>query len=66
MTIDVSAKGIRFCSHREYALGEHLKIVFVDPASAPWHGTGEFLSQVVRVASAPGSAALDVGVCRVG
>lgn len=65
MTIDVSAKGIRFRSHREYALGEHLKIVFADPASAPWHGTGEFLSQVVRVASVPGSAALDVVVCRV-
>ena len=65
MTIDISAQGMRFRSHREYELGDHLKIVFQDGASAPWRGTGEFLSEVVRVASVPGSAALDVGVRRV-
>ena len=65
MTIDISAKGMRFRSHREYALGDHLKIAFADPPSAPWHGTGEFLSEVVRVAPVPGSAAVDVSVCRV-
>ena len=65
MTIDVSAKGLRFRSHREYALGDRLKIAFADPASAPWHGTAEFLSEVVRVTSLPGSVALDVCVCRV-
>jgi hypothetical protein len=65
MTIDISAKGMRFRSHREYELRDHLKIVFQDGASAPWRGTGEFLSEVVRVASVPGSAALDVSVCRV-
>jgi hypothetical protein len=65
MTIDISEKGMRFRSHREYELGDHLKIVFQDGASAPWRGTGEFLSEVVRVASVPGSAALDVGVRRV-
>ena len=65
MTIDVSAKGMRFRSQREYALGDHLKIAFTDPLSAPWHGTEEFLSEVVRVAPAPGSAAVDVSVCRV-
>jgi len=65
MTINVSAKGMRFRSHREYSLGDHLKIAFADPASAPWHGTGEFLSEVVRVAPVPGSAALDVSVRRM-
>jgi len=65
MTIDVSAKGMRFRSHREYALGDRLKIAFADPPFCPWHGTGEFLSDVVRVAPVPGSAAVDVSVCRV-
>jgi len=65
MTIDVSAKGMRLRSHREYTLGDRLKIAFADPPSAPWHGTGEFLSEVVRVAPVPGSAAVDVSVCRV-
>ena len=64
MAIDISAKGMRFRSYREYALGEHLKIAFQDPASAPWHGNREFLSEVVRVAPVPGSIALDVGVRR--
>jgi len=65
MTIDISAKGMRFRSHREYELEDHLKIAFTDATSAPWHGTGEFLCKVVRVAPVPGSAALDVSVCRV-
>jgi hypothetical protein len=65
MTIDVSAKGMRFRSQREYALGEHLKIAFEDPASAPWHGANEFASEVVRVASVPGRATLDVSVRRM-
>jgi hypothetical protein len=65
MTIDISAKGMRFRSQREYAPGDHLKIAFADPASAPWHGTGEFLSEVVRVTPLAGSVALDVSVCRV-
>jgi PilZ domain len=65
MTIDISAKGMRFRSHREYELGDHLKIAFQDSVSAPWHGIGEFRSKVIRVASVPGSIALDVSVCRV-
>ena len=64
MAVDVSAKGMRFRSHREYALGDHLKISFQNAASAPWHGAGEFLSKVVRVAPVPGSIALDISVCR--
>jgi PilZ domain len=66
MTVDVSRKGMRFRSQREYALGEHLKIAFEDPASAPWHGASEFASEVVRVASVPGRATLDVSVRRMG
>jgi hypothetical protein len=65
MTIDISAKGMRFRSHREYELGDHLKIAFEDQASAPWHGAGEFLSTVVRVSTVTVSAALEVSVCRV-
>jgi hypothetical protein len=64
MAIDVSAKGMRFRSYREYALGDHLKISFQNAASAPWHGPGEFLSKVVRIAPVPGTIALDVSVCR--
>jgi hypothetical protein len=65
MTIDISAKGMRFRSQREYELGDHLKIAFQDSASAPWHGIGEFRSKVMRIAPVPGSIALDVSVCRV-
>jgi hypothetical protein len=64
MSIDISAKGMRFRSHREYELGDQLRIAFADPPSAPWHGTGEFLSKVIRIAPVPGSVALDVSVCR--
>jgi hypothetical protein len=66
MTIDFSAKGLRFRSHREYEVGEELKIKFVDSAAKPWPGTGEFSSKVVRVATAPDNFALDVSVCRLG
>jgi hypothetical protein len=65
MTIDISAKGMRFQSHREYSPGDQLKIAFEVPASAPWHGAGEFLSEVVRVPPVLGSVALEVSVCRV-
>jgi len=62
--MDVSENGMRFRSHREYALGDNLRISFQNTASAPWHGAGEFLSKVVRVAPVPDSIALDVSVCR--
>ena len=65
MTIDISAKGMCFRSQREYAVGDHLKIAFEDAASAPWHGAKEFSSRVVRLIPVPGSAALDVSICRV-
>ena len=66
MTIDYSARGLRFRSHREYEVGEELKIKFVDSAAKPWPGIAEFSSKVVRVATAPDSFALDVSVCRLG
>jgi hypothetical protein len=65
MTIDYSATSIRFRGNREYQPGDYLRIAFYGSASAPWRGTGEFLSEVVRVASVPGSIALDVSVRRV-
>src|SRR5882724_8688135 len=52
MTIDFSAKSLRFRSHREYAVGEQLKIRFDDSTRKPWPGNGEFSSKVVRVAPA--------------
>ena len=64
MTIDVSARGLCFLSHREYAPGDRLKIAFEDHASAPWHGAGEFLSEVVRVVPVPGSAAVEISIRR--
>ena len=64
MTMDISARGMRFRSYREYALGDHLKIAFENSPSAPWHGDGEFRSQVMRIDAVPGSIALDVSVCR--
>jgi len=49
----------------DYALGDHLKMALEDSPSAPWHGDGEFRSQVMRIDAVPGSIALDVSVCRV-
>ncbi len=65
MAIDFSTHGMRFRSHREYQLGDHLNIAFADSASAPWPGSREFRTMVVRVAPVPDSFALDVSVCRI-
>jgi hypothetical protein len=65
MTIDFSAKGMRFRSQREYKAGDYLRVAFEESAARPWHGFDEFRSQVVRVAPAPDTFALDVSVCRV-
>lgn len=65
MTIDFSAKSLRFRSHREYAIGEELQIKFADSTRKPWPGNGEFPSKVVRVAPATDTFALDVSVCRL-
>jgi len=65
MTIDLSQRGIRFRSCREYQPGDHLKIAFGEEASRLWAGTGEFRCQVVRVAPAPDGFGLEVIVARV-
>jgi hypothetical protein len=65
MTIDFSAEGLRFRSHREYGLGDCLRVRFEDSTPTSWPGTGEFRSTVVRVTPAPDTFALDVSVCRV-
>lgn len=65
MTVDFSAKSVCFRSHREYDVGEQLKVAFVDSTPTPWPGTGEFQARVVRVAPATDTFALDVSVCRV-
>jgi hypothetical protein len=62
MTVDFSATGLRFRSHREYLPGEYLGVAFKESTPALWHGTGEFRSQVVRVVPAPDDFALDVSV----
>jgi hypothetical protein len=65
MTVDFSATGLRFRSHREYLAGDYLGVAFKESTPALWHGTGEFRSQVVRVVPAPDDFALDVSVCLV-
>jgi hypothetical protein len=65
MTIDFSANGMRFRSHREYQLGDYLKVAFDDSTPTPWPRNGEVRSTVVRVAPAPDTFALDVSVRRV-
>ena len=64
MSVDVSPRGMRFRSQREYATGELLRITLEDPSSASWPGSGEFRAKVVRVAPVPDGVAVDVGVCR--
>jgi len=65
MTIDFSAKSMRFRSHREYAVGERVeKSGSRIPLANRGPGNGEFSSKVVRVAPATDTFALDVSVCR--
>jgi len=65
MTIDFSAEGLRFRSHREYEIGSCLGVAFAYSTPGPWHGTGEFRSTVVRMSPVPDTFALDVCVCRM-
>lgn len=64
MSLDVSPRGMRFRSQREYATGELLRIAMEDASSPSWPGSGEFRATVVRVAPVPDGVAVDVGVCR--
>lgn len=65
MTIDFSTEGMRFRSNREYQVGDYLRVTLDDATPTPWPGTGELRSKVIRVAPAPDTIGLDVGICRV-
>lgn len=65
MTMDFSARGMRFRSRREYQPGDTLNLAFDAKTSTPWPGSGEFRSRVVRVSPVPDSFALDVCICRL-
>jgi PilZ domain len=64
MSMDISANGVRFLSHREYFAGQNLLISFTSPGTAPWTGATEFASRVVRVEPGSQAPALEVSVCR--
>jgi hypothetical protein len=65
MTADVSEQGLRLLSNREYRVNEHLFLAFEPASPAPWPGTKEFRSRVVRVDRVPQSPALAISVCRL-
>jgi len=64
MTIDVSARGLRFLTTREYAPNAHLLVSFEPLASVPWPTDTELATRVVRIESIPQSSALAVTVVR--
>jgi hypothetical protein len=64
MTIDVSARGLRFLSSREYPLDANLLVSFAPSASVPWPTGTEVPSRVVRIEPVPQSSALAVTVTR--
>jgi len=64
MTIDVSARGLRFLSTREYAPNANLLVSFEPLASVPWPTDTEVATRVVRIESIPQSSALAVTVTR--
>jgi PilZ domain len=64
MTIDVSARGLRFVSNREYREGERLLVSFEPAASTPWPTSSESPVRVVRIDGMPESAALAVTIVR--
>jgi PilZ domain len=64
MTMDVSARGLRFLSSREYQAGDRLLVSFEPTASAPWRTTSETAARVLRIEAVSGSAALAVTIVR--
>jgi hypothetical protein len=64
MTIDVSARGLRFLSSREYQEGDRLLVSFQPTASAPWPTVSETAARVLRIEAVPDSAALAVTILR--
>jgi hypothetical protein len=64
MTIDISARGLRFLSSREYQEGDRLRVSFEPTASGPWPTASETAARVVRIEPVPESAALAVTIFR--
>src|SRR5207248_1549882 len=60
MSLDLSPRGMRFRSQREYATGDLLRIALEDGSSTSWPGSGEFRAKVVSVSPAADGVALDV------
>jgi len=65
MTLDASSDSLRFLSNREYAPSGELLVSFDAKSQAPWPGGIEIRSQIVRVETLPGKAALAVVVHRL-
>ncbi len=59
MTVDVSEKGVLFCTARLYAVGAAVHVVL---SYARWAAAGEVLARVVRLARQPGSVEQQVGL----
>jgi PilZ domain len=64
MTIDISARGLRFLSSRQYQEGDRLRVAFEPTASGPWPTASETAARVVRIEPVPESAALAVTISR--
>jgi hypothetical protein len=64
MTIDVSARGLRFLSTREYAPNANLLVSFEPLASVPWPTDTEVATRAVRIEPIAQSSALVVTVTR--
>jgi PilZ domain len=65
MTLDVSARSLRFLSSRQYQEGDRLVVWFEPTASAPWPSASEAATRVLRIDTVPGCAALAVTIVRV-
>jgi hypothetical protein len=64
MTMDVSARGLRFLSSREYQEGDRLLVSFESAASVPWPTAAETSARVLRIDAVQESAALAVTIVR--
>jgi PilZ domain-containing protein len=62
--MDISARGLRFLSSREYQESDRLRVSFDPTASGPWPTAPETPARVVRIEPLPDSTALAVTICR--
>jgi hypothetical protein len=63
MTMDISARGLRFLSSREYEIGQRLLIALPPMVVVPWP-SAETPARVLRTEALPESAALVVTIAR--